>query len=182
MYVPISSEACWYHVHVRILQAAEHSYDFVANSKTQPTDSQTLSHGTASAGIVAASRNNLCGVGIAYDSKVSSLRILEMNYDSNASPQEYSTREAAAFNYHYDAISIYSGGFGTEDDGASASRLTYVGLQALLNGANKGRDGKGSIFVFGAGNGGASDIGDHCTHNGYVNRPDSIYSHRCNSD
>lgn len=164
------------YVHVHILQAGDHSYDFVANSKTQPTDAKILSHGTACAGVVAAARNNLCGVGIAYDSKAASLRVLGGTYRSpdgrSQSPTpEYSSREATAFNYHYDSISIYSCSYGPEDDGKSLGGLTYVGKQALLNGVNKGRDGKGSIFVFAAGNGGDPDKEhDDCNFDSYVNR------------
>lgn len=43
--------------------------------------------------------------------------------------------------------------------------------KAILNGAQNGRGGKGSIFVFAGGNGGASD--DQCNFDGYTN---SIYS------
>lgn len=166
----------WYYVHIPILQAAEHSYDFVTNSKTQPTDTQALFHGTGSAGIIAAARNDLCGVGIAYDSKVSSLRIVGGTFRGTGrkhqSPNaEFSMREALAFNYHYDSISIYSCGYGPADDGKTIDGPKYVGKQALLNGVNKGRGGKGSIFVFAAGNGGDPDKEhDDCNYDGYVNR------------
>lgn len=43
--------------------------------------------------------------------------------------------------------------------------------KALLNGINKGRGGKGSIYVFASGNGGRD--GDQCNFDGYTN---SIYS------
>jgi kexin len=43
--------------------------------------------------------------------------------------------------------------------------------KAVLNGINKGRAGKGSIFVFASGNGAA--YGDQCNFDGYTN---SIYS------
>ena len=44
-------------------------------------------------------------------------------------------------------------------------------LKAMVNGVQKGRDGKGSLFVFAAGNGGGAD--DQCNFDGYTN---SIYS------
>lgn len=44
-------------------------------------------------------------------------------------------------------------------------------LKAMVNGIQKGRDGKGSLFVFAAGNGGGAD--DQCNFDGYTN---SIYS------
>jgi hypothetical protein len=44
-------------------------------------------------------------------------------------------------------------------------------LKAMVNGIAKGRDGKGSIFVFAAGNGGG--VEDQCNFDGYTN---SIFS------
>ena len=43
--------------------------------------------------------------------------------------------------------------------------------KAMVNGIQNGRGGKGSLFVFASGNGGAS--GDQCNFDGYTN---SIYS------
>jgi kexin len=43
--------------------------------------------------------------------------------------------------------------------------------RAIVNGVQKGRQGKGSIFVFASGNGAGS--GDQCNFDGYTN---SIYS------
>lgn len=48
---------------------------------------------------------------------------------------------------------------------------SYIIRKAVLNGINKGRGGKGSVFVFAAGNGGHK--GDQCNFDGYTN---SIYS------
>jgi len=48
---------------------------------------------------------------------------------------------------------------------------SYIIRKAVVNGINKGRDGKGSIFVFASGNGGRQD--DQCNFDGYTN---SIYS------
>lgn len=44
-------------------------------------------------------------------------------------------------------------------------------LKAMVNGVQNGRDGKGSLFVFAAGNGGGVD--DQCNFDGYTN---SIFS------
>lgn len=44
-------------------------------------------------------------------------------------------------------------------------------LKAMVNGITKGRGGKGSVFVFAAGNGGGQD--DQCNFDGYTN---SIFS------
>jgi hypothetical protein len=47
----------------------------------------------------------------------------------------------------------------------------YIVSKAVLNGINKGRGGKGSVFVFASGNGGGFQ--DQCNFDGYTN---SIYS------
>ena len=47
----------------------------------------------------------------------------------------------------------------------------YIVSKAVLNGINKGRGGKGSVFVFASGNGGG--FHDQCNFDGYTN---SIYS------
>ncbi|KAF8261078.1 peptidase S8/S53 domain-containing protein [Lactarius quietus] len=120
-------------------------------------------HGTRCAGQVGAGKNNVCGVGIAYESKVSGIRILSGPISD--------VDEAAALNYNYKNTSIYSCSWGPPDDGKSMEAPSYLIQRAMLNGIQNGRDGKGSIFVFASGNGAA--YGDQCNFDGYTN---SIYS------
>ena len=153
--------------HTYVPQAAEHSYDFLVGSRAfKIAGVDRYVHGTACAGVIAAVRNDLCGVGIAYDSKVASLRILDPPWRTDAG---WHTREASAFNHHYEDVSIYSGSYGPPDDGMTLDGPSYVANQALLNGVNNGRGGKGSIYVFAAGNGGDAE-GDECNYDGYANR------------
>ncbi|KAI9446169.1 peptidase S8/S53 domain-containing protein [Lactarius indigo] len=114
-------------------------------------------HGTRCAGQVGAVKNNVCGVGIAYDSKVAGIRIL--------------SGPISDLNYNYQNTSIYSCSWGPPDDGKSMESPSYLIQRAILNGIQNGRDGKGSIFVFASGNGAA--YGDQCNFDGYTN---SIYS------
>lgn len=120
-------------------------------------------HGTRCAGQIAAVKNNVCGVGIAYDSKVAGIRIL--------SGPITDIDEAAALNYAFQNTSIYSCSWGPPDDGRSMEGPSYLIKKAVVNGIQNGRDGKGSIFVFASGNGAAH--GDQCNFDGYTN---SIYS------
>jgi kexin len=120
-------------------------------------------HGTRCAGEIAAVKNDACGVGIAYESKVAGIRILSGPISD--------VDEAAALNYGFQNTSIYSCSWGPPDDGRSMAGPSLLIQKAVLNGINKGRDGKGSVFVFAAGNGAAS--GDQCNFDGYTN---SIYS------
>ena len=142
---------------------AEGSYDF--NDKTlepKPRLSDDR-HGTRCAGEVAAAKNNVCGVGVAYDSKVAGIRILsKLITDAD---------EAIAMNYAYQHNQIYSCSWGPPDDGKSMDAPGLLIKRAMLNAVQNGRGGLGSIYVFASGNGAAND--DNCNFDGYTN---SIYS------
>ncbi|GAE00064.1 pheromone processing endoprotease Kex2 [Paecilomyces variotii No. 5] len=120
-------------------------------------------HGTRCAGEVAAARNDVCGVGMAYGSKVAGIRILSKPISD--------ADEAAAVNYGYQSNDIYSCSWGPPDDGQTMDAPGILIRKAMVNGIQQGRNGRGSIFVFAAGNGANSD--DNCNFDGYTN---SIYS------
>ncbi|KLO07498.1 hypothetical protein SCHPADRAFT_1001607 [Schizopora paradoxa] len=120
-------------------------------------------HGTRCAGQIAAVKNGVCGVGIAYGSKVAGIRIL--------SGPITDVDEGAALNFGYQNTSIYSCSWGPADDGRSMEAPSYIVRKAIVNGVQNGRDGKGSVFVFASGNGAWND--DQCNFDGYTN---SIYS------
>lgn len=124
---------------------------------------QDDTHGTRCAGEIAAVKNNVCGLGIAYDSKVSGIRIL--------SGEITEADEAAALNYEYQKNHIYSCSWGPPDLGEVAEAPEGILLDAIKNGIENGRNGTGSIYVFASGNGGAND--DNCNFDGYTN---SIYT------
>ena len=79
--------------------------------------------------------------------------------------------EAAALNYGFHDVDIYSCSWGPPDDGKSMEGPSYIIQKAFLNGIQNGRHGKGSVFVFASGNGAMA--GDQCNFDGYTN---SIYS------
>ncbi|KAJ7336052.1 hypothetical protein OS493_013427 [Desmophyllum pertusum] len=80
--------------------------------------------------------------------------------------------EARALNHASDHIDIYSNSWGPGDKGFEVAGPGHLTQLALQNGAEKGRRGLGSIYVFAAGNGGFI-VKDSCAFNGYVN---SIYT------
>ncbi|KAL0581111.1 pheromone processing endoprotease [Marasmius crinis-equi] len=120
-------------------------------------------HGTRCAGQIAAVKNGVCGIGIAYESKVAGVRILSGPISD--------ADEAIALNYGYQNVSLYSCSWGPPDDGRTMEGPDRLIRQAMLEGVNNGRGGKGSVFVFASGNGAAS--GDQCNFDGYTN---SIWS------
>ncbi|KNE54077.1 hypothetical protein AMAG_17620 [Allomyces macrogynus ATCC 38327] len=142
------------------------SYDFNTHAQLPqlPLDNSET-HGTRCAGeIVAAADNSVCGVGVAYGAKLAGIRIL-------AGPVTIAD-EAAALNYQYQRISVYSNSWGPNDDGETVDAPSSITASALLNGVTNGRGGKGVIYVWAAGNGG--DNGDNCNYDGYANNPWSM--------
>jgi kexin len=142
---------------------AKGSYDFndhVDLPKPRLSDDR---HGTRCAGEVAAGRNNACGVGVAYDSKISGVRILSGDITD--------VDEALAINYGLQDNDIYSCSWGPPDDGRTMQAPGVLIEKAMLTAVQTGRGGKGNIYVFAAGNGASSD--DNCNFDGYTN---SIYS------
>ncbi|KAL2017400.1 hypothetical protein VTK56DRAFT_2243 [Thermocarpiscus australiensis] len=142
---------------------ADGSYDF--NDKTEEPRPRLSDdrHGTRCAGEVSAVRNNVCGVGVAYDSKIAGLRILS-KLISDAD-------EAVAMNYDFQHNQIYSCSWGPPDDGRTMEGPGILIRRAMLNAIQNGRGGLGSIYVFASGNGALHD--DNCNFDGYTN---SIYS------
>ncbi|KAK5147568.1 pheromone processing endoprotease [Rachicladosporium monterosium] len=139
------------------------SYDFndhVADPKPRLSDDH---HGTRCAGEIAAARNDVCGVGVAYDGKVSGARILSGAISD--------VDEAIAMNYAFQENLIYSCSWGPPDDGQSMEEPGILIRRAMVTGIQQGRGGLGSVYVFAIGNGAAND--DNCNFDGYTN---SIYS------
>ena len=142
---------------------AEGSYDF--NDKG-PEPRPRLSddkHGTRCAGEVSAVKNDVCGVGVAWDSKVAALRILSAAISD--------ADEATAMTYGFQSNQIYSCSWGPPDDGRSMDAPGILIRRAMVTAIQQGRGGLGTVYVFAAGNGAAAD--DNCNFDGYTN---SIYS------
>ncbi|KAH8596764.1 peptidase S8/S53 domain-containing protein [Bisporella sp. PMI_857] len=139
------------------------SYDFNDNTVEPKPRLGDDRHGTRCAGEVSAVKNNVCGVGVAYNSKVAGIRILsKLITDAD---------EAVAMNYAMQHNQIYSCSWGPPDDGRSMDAPGILIRKAMVNAIQKGRNGLGSIYVFASGNGAAND--DNCNFDGYTN---SIYS------
>jgi kexin len=142
---------------------AEGSYDFNDNGPEPKPRLPDDKHGTRCAGEVSAVKNDVCGVGVAWDSKIAGIRILsKLITDAD---------EAIAMNYAYQRNQIYSCSWGPPDDGRAMDAPGILIKRAMVNAVQNGRGGKGSIYVFASGNGAASE--DNCNFDGYTN---SIYS------
>ncbi|XP_035677396.1 furin-like protease kpc-1 [Branchiostoma floridae] len=139
------------------------SYSVVDDSLDPTPSAAVFSHGTRCAGIVAAkANNNFCGVGVAPKAKIAGMKLFV-----GASADLTDAEEALALSHSYNDISIYSCSFGPSDYNnvlEGPDTLTYAAMKLS---AEKGRNGKGSIYMFSAGNGG--NYGDSCAYNGYIN-------------
>ncbi|KAL4227338.1 Proprotein convertase subtilisin kexin type [Mactra antiquata] len=121
-------------------------------------------HGTRCAGEVSAKANNTkCVVGVAYNSKIGGVRMLDGDV--------YDAVEATSLSHNRSHIDIYSASWGPDDDGRVVDGPGDLAKKAFIDGVRMGRGGKGSIFVWASGNGGNQK--DSCNCDGYTN---SIYT------
>lgn len=121
-------------------------------------------HGTRCAGEVSAMANNgVCSVGVAFGSKIGGVRMLDGDVTDAV--------EAQSLRFNTQHIDVYSASWGPDDNGRTVDGPGPLAKDAFINGIEKGRGGKGSIFVWASGNGGLS--GDSCACDGYTN---SIYT------
>lgn len=121
-------------------------------------------HGTACAGVAGARGNNGEGVsGAAPRAKLVGLRLIAGNVSD--------AQEAEALTWKNDIIHLYSNSWGPADDGADLRDAGSLVKAAFANGATVGRGGKGSVWLWAAGNGGSDQ--DNSNYDGYAN---SIYT------
>lgn len=143
-------------------QNAQASYDFSSNDPypyPRYTDDWFNSHGTRCAGEVSAKRDNgICGVGVAYDSKVAGIRMLDQPYMTDLI-------EANSMGHEPDLIDIYSASWGPTDDGKTVDGPRNATMRAIVRGVNEGRRGLGNIYVWASGDGGEDD---DCNCDGYA--------------
>ena len=74
--------------------------------------------------------------------------------------------EAKAISFNRNHIDIYSASWGPDDDGRTVDGPGPLAKLALEEGIKKGRNGKGSIYVWASGNGGKHF--DNCNCDGYA--------------
>uniref|UniRef100_UPI00358EFF79 proprotein convertase subtilisin/kexin type 7-like isoform X2 n=1 Tax=Myxine glutinosa TaxID=7769 RepID=UPI00358EFF79 len=129
-----------------------------------PDHGKDNGHGTRCAcELVALANNSICGVGIAFDGRVSGVRLLGGRLTDHM--------EATAFGKHNQMNQVYSCSWGPDDDGKTIDGPRTLGQAALRRGVLVGRGGWGSIYIVASGNGARN--GDDCNFDGYAN---SIYT------
>jgi len=136
-----------------------HSFDFNDND-SDPSPGVTNFHGTSCAGVAAARGNNgIGGSGVAPEATLVGLRLI-------AAPTT-DQQEADAFAYQKDLIAVKSNSWGPYDSAFGSGGPDVLSAQALEDAATTGRSGKGTVFLWAAGNGNGS--GDDSNYDGWAN-------------
>ncbi len=132
------------------------------NEKGEPAAD---SHGTAVAGVAAATGNNGIGVaGAAYGAGLVPIRLIGGNAGDD--------QEAKAIAHRLDLVQVSNNSWGAEDDGKTIAAPGPLLAAALEAGLAQGRGGRGTIYVWSAGNGG--NEGDNANNDGSANHPGTI--------
>ncbi|KAG7262210.1 hypothetical protein CRUP_012887 [Coryphaenoides rupestris] len=80
--------------------------------------------------VSAAANNDICGVGVAYNSKVAGIRMLDQPFMTDII-------EASSISHLPQVIDIYSASWGPTDDGRTVDGPRELTLQAMADGVNK---------------------------------------------
>ena len=131
-----------------------------------PSPEDSDDHGTAVAGVAGAAGHNGIGVsGVAPSSTLVGLRLIGGFFGITDSD------EAGAMNWRNDIIQVKNNSWGPSDVSNSLSAPEPLMASAFANAVTSGRGGKGTIFVWAAGNGKLKE--NNSNYDGYAN---SIYT------
>ena len=136
-----------------------HSYDW-CNSDSDPTPTSNNGHGTAAGGVAAAVGDNSIHVsGAAYGATLAGSTLIAC-----WSPDSL---EADALSFLNNEIDIYTNSWGPSDNGQTLSAPGPLMLAAFEDDAYQGRNGRGNIITWAAGNGLTSN--DNANYDGWAN-------------
>eukprot|EP00051_Salpingoeca_urceolata_P027837 m.483516 g.483516 ORF g.483516 m.483516 type:complete len:1538 (-) comp22974_c0_seq1:121-4734(-) len=125
-----------------------------------PRESDPINkHGTRCSGEIAAGKNSVCGVGVAFDAKVGAVRMLDGVVTDAV--------EGGSLGLNVGFIDIYTNSWGPNDSGRTMEGPAKLAEASFSKGIKEGRGGKGAIYIFASGNGGR--YGDNCNADGYAN-------------
>lgn len=114
-------------------------------------------HGTSVGGVMAAVDNGDCGVGAAYNADLAGIRLLNGPTDANEAQALSDSFQNAGNGISFAPIDIFNNSWGPFDNGYYLEGPGPLTENAIANGAQNGRGGLGSIYVWAAGNGGNND-------------------------
>eukprot|EP01132_Coremiostelium_polycephalum_P000599 gene599-746_t len=159
IYVAVVDDGVQYdHPDLKAAYRAIGSWDFNDNDPDPYPISKHV-HGTSVAGVVSARDNGICGVGVAYRSWLSGIRIM------GGPTTDF--MESMALSHRTDINSIFVSSWGPLDDGGRLDGPGFLTVAAMEKSVIQGRNGLGTIYVWAAGNGGTKL--DNCNYDGYAN-------------
>lgn len=132
------------HEDLRANIAAGLSANYRTGSGDPTPAEQYMSHGTMVAGVIAAGRNGLGGVGVAPGAKLAGFNILTTQYLSD-------TIDALGRGIGDSSIAISNNSWGPFSTGMPTQTETMI-AEIVRKGVDNGRAGKGIVYVFAAGN------------------------------
>ena len=143
---------------------SSNDYDFCGNDGN-PSPSNWDAHGTAAAGVAAATGDNNVGVsGAAPDADLAGLLLIACSTPDS--------KEADALSHENQIIDIYSNSWGPSDDGSTLEAPGPLTIAAFEDDVANGRGGLGNIITWAAGNG--LDDDDDSNKDGYANARQTI--------
>ncbi len=143
---------------------SSNDYDYCGNDGN-PNPSSWDAHGTAAAGVAAATGNNSVGVsGAAPDANLLGLLLIACSTPDS--------KEADALSHENQVVDIYSNSWGPSDDGSTLEAPGPLMIAAFEDDVANGRGGLGNIITWAAGNGLDSD--DDSNKDGYANARQTI--------
>ncbi|KAL3215903.1 hypothetical protein MRX96_033375 [Rhipicephalus microplus] len=151
----------WNHTDLTQNYAPEASYDFNDDDRDPfpRYDPQDLNnHGTRCAGEIAMTANNRnCGVGVAYEARIRSVNreTTDLAGIRMLDGDVVDAVESTSLAFNVEAIDVFSASWGPSDDGRTVDGPKRLASEALERGVTRGRGGRGSVYVWASGNGGA---------------------------
>ncbi len=149
----------WTHPDLTNHYSAALSWDFDDNDSNPYPNLAYDYHGTCCAGVAAGHGSNSVGIcGAAFNATLVGLRLPGASTDAE---------DAAAFAHSNTVIHIKSSSWGAPDGAGLLDGPGPLAAAALAQGTAQGRNGKGVIYVFAAGNG--YEYYEDANYDGYVN-------------
>ncbi len=133
--------------------------------------SNDATHGTSVGGLAAAAPADLCGVGVAYESGLVDLPLLQGRASTSDVVEALWSEDAGL----RATVDIYNNSWGPGGGGSAGVRLASVSdsaVTAIRTGTREGRGGLGSIYVWASGN--RRSVGGNANYDGYNRLPETI--------
>ncbi len=152
-----------------VVPGGSKNYTSNGQGATNPTNVATdrdSGHGTSVAGIIAASAlqsTELRGV-------APGASLVGYNYLLNTTD----TNEADAMVHNKNVVSVSNNSWGPSDGTGRLAPATSTWKTAIADGVTNGRLGRGIVYVWAAGNGGAASFRDNSNYDGYANHRNVI--------